>query len=308
MAPTDTCKISTDLKGDSGHLKDSLDLKGSNFLEQACGGKDVVVAPVVAAGYALDSEYTVSVDPVAHFDASDMNGNGDGNSGWSDDDDTTSSAPWVSRIGDYSVYQSSAAIPARFKTGQINSKPAVTPNLGASIAIQMFRLNLFDASASSSAEINLTFDGGYHIFFAVHTIDLSSNWRYMRKDSAFELYKAGLTNMTIRPCTAGSCSPIQQFTIANSETKDHWWEYRAFDDGGTLSSVVQQHLDGSSVVTETPVTSQMDADIAFFGYASWNAAMHEKVAEMLFFNEELTAEDRGKVEDYLDAKYAITDS
>jgi len=259
-----------------------------------------------AFAYDLDDTYGTSVEPIAHWDASDMNGNGDGNSGWPTDGTGTVSGTsrWIDRTGNYSLVQGAATSQGFYIASAINSKPAVRCTND-----ENMRLLVKNAAGDTSAAVTAD-ASGFHIY---HINNITSNdggaW-------GVQGFTWTGTSPTFRIDRIISGSAVDDIKIHNSKTyvcedaynKDNWYEMRAYDDGGTNKVLFRYHVDGSEANEAAAQTIDVDLDLESYGATHGSFNPQEDWAETIVFGEALSSDDRGQVESYLDAKYAITDS
>ena len=262
---------------------------------------------VSAFAYDLDGSYGTSVVPLAHWDASDMNGNGDANSGWPTDGTGTVSGTsrWIDRTGNYSLVQNGATNQGFYIDSAINSKPAVR-----STDDESMKLLVNNAAGDTTAEITAD-AGGYHIYHVAKvTVDGTANFYgihgrlWANSDDSF------LVDRRVAGSAVNKMSLYNDthFTLADFYNKDAWYEVRSYDDGGTNKALIKYHIDGASAATTAGQASDDGMDAEFLGYSVWTFNPKEDVAETIFFGEALSSDDRAQVEAYLDNKYAIADS
>ena len=277
--------------------------RGGAFAAMAGGGG----AGGGGGGYSLDpdsSDYDIDTTPIAHWDASDMNGNGDGNSGWPTDDTGTVSGTsrWVDRIGDYSLVQNSASTQGFYIDSAINSKPAVRCTSSENMVL-LVKNAAGDADAAVTADAS-----GFHVY---HCNKITSNtggfgvqgFTWTGSDPLFRID---------RKISGSAVDDIKihnskTFVLADAYNKDNWYEMRAYDDGGTNKVLFRYRVDGSATAETAAQTIDVDLDLESFGVNS-GFQPDEDWAETIVFGEALSSSDRDQVEAYLNNKYAIADS
>lgn len=258
--------------------------------------------------YNLDETYGTSVVPLAHWDASQMNGTDDGNTGWPTDDTGTVSGTsrWIDRTGNYSLVQGAATSQGFYIASAINSKPAVRCTNSENMRL-LVKNAAGDASAAITADAS-----GFHIY---HLNNITSNDGGPYGVQGFTWTGNGPTWRIDRMVSGAAVDDIKlhnnaslTFVCEDAYTKDNWYEMRSYDDGGTNKVLFRFHVDGSSVNETAAKTADLDLDLEEYGKAHGSFNPQEDWAETIVFGEALSSDDRAQVEAYLDNKYAITDS
>ena len=281
--------------------------RGGTFAASAGSGGAVV------GGYALEAsstDYNIDTTPIAHWDALDMNGNGDNNSGWTGGSSTVSgTGAWLDRTGVYKFIQSGASNQGTFQSSVINSIPGVEMTAASNTRFYLrnadddaYETITGDAESWNIYHVakvteNSNFFGvqGYlYCGFATPPYSGTENFRVDRRITGSTVNKLSITN-------------AYHFTAADAYDKDSWFEVRNYDDGGTAKLGLRWHIDGSVVASASDQSQSHAMKITAFGQSSIFEP-GETVCEMIVFNSSLSDSERSTVESYLDDKYAIADS
>ena len=265
-------------------------------------------APAVASGYALDSSYNITVTPLAHWDASDMNGNGDGSSGWSNGSTVSGTGLWKDRTGNYSLKQSSASTQLVFNEGGLKGGTMPSVDIPPFSAFANGKVLVYDADGTSTATLAAD-TKSWNFYNAGHVWGngfVAQNLWTESMGSGFQINYDPATNANKIQFMDQDAGNATLFTSSRAfKAYDHWFEVRNYDNSDELGC--RAHVDGTAVQNFTSADVPSSLDIRILG-ATWTICAAARVAETLVFNEELGDADRAVIEDYLDNKYGITDS
>jgi len=270
-------------------------------------------AAPVASGYALDAsstDYNVDTTPIAHWDAGDMNGNGDGNSGWTGGSSTVSgTGPWLDRTGVYNLIQSGASNQGTFQSSVINSKPGVETTASSNTRLYLRNVDddAYETITGDAEDWNI-----YHVAKVTEYSGFASVQGFLWGGWSTP---PGSDTEEFRIDRRASGSTVNSMKISNAYTfstgdfydKDSWFEVRNYDDGGTGKLGVRYHIDGSSAASVSDQSQSHAMKLTMFGHPSIFEP-GETVCEMIIFDSALSDSERSTVESYLDDKYAIADS
>ena len=262
------------------------------------------------AAYDLDSTYGISVVPLAHWDASALNGNGNNNAGFTDGDGIPL---WVDRTQTYSLKQATASAQFLHNTGGLNGgtvPSAATQGARASTAI------VYDAAGSSTATLSAAASSSnvYHAGSVTAYQPYFGLYMWIEGTAAADfkiMYTPGGNNPVtkVRVDDDGG-SNITEFTSTTAfrdtgGSNEHWFEVRNTDDTNELDCRI--NVDGVAVQDYSAVDIPTSLTVTRHGY---NHVFNGQLAigEVLFFDTSLGDPDRAIIESYLNAKYGITDS
>ena len=263
--------------------------------------------------------------PTAHFDASDMNGNGDSNSGWSDEtcvsltalpsgtyfDDAD--AAWKDRTGNYSAgYNTTATEVPKYDDNQAGFPAVFFDGDDDHIILKAaggagdpldITLNVADPSGS---------DTGWHVFLAFKIQFDAANHNKLIAGTGGS-YLATYNTYHLDANMDGS---LMRFVIAaGAERGSHdaekcWVEYRSFDDSGTAKTNCRYHVDGRAVTEcddhgSYPNPSPTVGDLVVSQIGNDGGSISDFLYEIILFGEALSSDDRATVVEYLQDKYSI---
>jgi hypothetical protein len=265
-------------------------------------------APAVASGYDLDSSYNITVTPLAHWDASDMNGNGDSSNGWSTGDTVSGTGLWKDRTGNYSLKQASATYQLDFNEGGLKGGTMPSVDIPAYSAWAQGKADVYNADGSSTA--TLTADTkSWNVYNAGHVWGNGFVGQCLWTESmgtGFQINYDPASNANKIQFKDQDAGNATLFTSSRAfKAYDHWFEVRNYDNSDELGC--RAHVDGTAVQNFTSADVPSSLDIRLLG-ATWAVCAAARIGETLVFNEALGDADRAVIEDYLDNKYDITDS
>jgi len=254
-----------------------------------------------ASGYALDGSHNIDTDPVAHFAASDMNGNGDDNAGWTDTDAVGvtggSDTVWKDRTGNYSAgYITTSTQRPLYDTGGTDFKSVKFDGSNDHL--------LFRVADGSGSTVNITLPtGAWHVFYVFEPTSLSA-WK--RLSSGASHYVSLYANYYIKTNT--DTEGVENFVIEVADRNDqlntsNWFEVRSYDTNQAQGRYqIKQGSDPVKVCAPDPgdagelvLNALAQSSLGFAGY------LHEVV----FFGESLSTDDRATVVSYIQSKYSF---
>jgi len=267
-------------------------------------------ASASSSAYDLDSTYGISVVPLAHWDASDMNGNGDGSSGWSTGDTVSGTGLWKDRTGNYSLKQASATHQLDFNEGGLKGGTMPSVDIPAFSAWAQGKAAVYNADGSSTATLTAG-EKSWNFYNAGHVYGngyvMANLWSEDGGSGGFNIgYSSPSVNNKIQFMDQDHGNTTLFTSSRAFEGYDHWFEVRNYDNSDELGC--RAHVDGTAVQDFTSADVPSSLDIRLLGGVNWVFSAAARVAETLIFNESLGDTDRGVIESYLDAKYGITDS
>jgi len=142
--------------------------------------KQVPVPPYVAPRYVLAPGESISEAPKMHFDASDLNGNGDSNAGWSNEDPIPL---WKDRTQTYSIRNTTVARQPEYLTNGINSIPTANFNTTSHLRLRNY--------ANDADVNNVTLPSGdFIIYFVVEytAVTGGTTYNFIALNSTADVY------------------------------------------------------------------------------------------------------------------------
>ena len=174
--------------GNSGYIgKDKRTAKAGvyglkkHYLERLGGNFFASVTPPDTS-YTLADGYVISSPPTIHFDASDLNGNGDGNTGFSNTDPIPL---WKDRTQTYSLRNTNATYQPEYLTAGINSIPTANFDASTSLTVRNY---------ANDADADKDFTSGDCIFYFVFKFSAVAGVKYCISNN-------GTTCITMMTCT-----------------------------------------------------------------------------------------------------------